>query len=94
MVIFQFLKIKKCWVKKIIDSESEELVISCRNYPQNLRYHYLVHLIQTTNTNLEFLQRILFSYFVMLVNIGKRKVFKLRAEFIKKCQYNSLHTKK
>ena len=38
MVIFQFLKIKKCWVKKIIDSESEELVISCRNYPRNFRY--------------------------------------------------------
>ena len=36
---FQFLTIEKCWVKKIIDSESDELVISCRNYPRNLRYY-------------------------------------------------------
>ena len=49
---------------------------------------YLVHLIRTTNKNLEFLQRI----FVYL--LWQDKSFKLRPKYIKKCQYNSLHTKK
>ena len=50
---------------------------------------YLIHLIQTTNTNLEFLQQFLFTYFVS--KYWQDKSFKLRPKYIKKCQYNSLH---
>ena len=49
---------------------------------------YLVHLIKTTNTNLEFLH----TYFVS--KYWQDKSFKLRPKYFKKCQYNSLQTKK
>ena len=59
----------------------------------NFHDNYLVHLIRTTNMNLEFLQQI-FVYFVS--KYWQDKSFKLRPKYFKKYAntYNSLHTKK